>query len=204
MKHKVLKDIEDLKDFQREFGLRSSNPVSRQYLQRAIPIGYFKNGHLVGGYVINSSFPLRYFNWIPENTLEKTNILSKYVPGQTSEITCIWMDKDSVSGWERNCLYLNLVWNSWKYSKHWVFGGSVTPKVAVIQRRVMPLLVFSGRTALDNSPEGEIYCATREELLIRTFFRFVYESALLPFSVYKFFVPKKVPTERRIKGSSGV
>ncbi len=191
MEMRILKHNFELFQFQKEFLKRSKNPLGIEFLKGALVFGYFKKGSLVGGYIINSVFPLRYFNWVPVEDQKSVTLLKQFKEGQTSEICCIWMDKSKVSPLDRNLLYFSLAINTILHSNHWVFGGSISEKVAEIQKRVMPKIVYHGSTTLPDSPKGEIYYATKTELFTRTILRFIYETSLVLIQPFVPTLPRK-------------
>ncbi len=177
MRSKRLTSEQELADFQHEFQMRTPNPLALEFLRGANVIGYFLNDRLVAGYVINSQFPLRYFGWIPNVQSENQHYVARFRAGDASEICCIWMNKDLVSPFLRNIIYVSLTYFTLRFGKKYVFGGSISPKVAALQKAALPHVIYNGPTTLPGNPVGEIYYARKFEFFWRTIRQMIYDTA---------------------------
>ena len=63
-------------------------------------MGYMtKDGRLAAGYVVNTTLPLRYFSFLPDQ--ERGQLPGEPAEGGFAEITCIWIDPDLVGYFDR-------------------------------------------------------------------------------------------------------
>ena len=63
-------------------------------------MGYLtKDGRLAAGYVVNTTLPLRYFSFLPDQ--ERGQLPREPAEGDFAEITCIWIDPDLVGYFDR-------------------------------------------------------------------------------------------------------
>lgn len=162
--------IEDdilLEDFRQKFVELSGNPVDNEYLQAVKIRGFFKNGDLVAGYVINKHLPLRYFSWLPKK--DKETIVNINVPGGEAnccEITCIWKNQQVVSRWETNWIYIVAIYDGLLSRKGNILGGTFDKSVANGQMRILSNLIYSGPSDFRGGELCNVYYATRKGALV--------------------------------------
>lgn len=120
---------------------------------------------MIGGYAINSQGPLRYRQMIPEPARSDAGIAGYFDGNHACEITCFWLIRVHLTSQERNNVYLLSAVDALRARKKWIFGGSVHPKLARTQKRVMPNVVYRGPWDFEGSPAGaEVYCARWRQL----------------------------------------
>jgi hypothetical protein len=174
MRLKILKSNTDLSFFCSNFAALSGNHVDVEYLEKATVRGFLKNGAIVGGYVINSSLPLRYFGWIPkEERTETCNTLMNQ--GKAVEITCIWMKDNTLNKFERNLVYVFCILDAIASGKKMIFGGSISGPIATKQRRVLCRLLYKGPVTIRDRVEGFLYYETNLGAILGIFKEFFKE-----------------------------
>lgn len=161
MKSTIIRDKDEIRDFSENFSRLCSNPIDLDYFLNADTVrAFYKKGRMVGGYTINSRAPLRYRQMIPEPVRSGAGIARYFDRNDACEITCFWLIRVHLTSQERNNVYLLSAVDALRARKKWIFGGSVHPKLARTQKRVMPNVVYRGPWDFEGSPSGaEVYCA---------------------------------------------
>jgi hypothetical protein len=166
MKRKILMTDSELDQFRAGFSVKNTTPLSSNYCRQAVVVGYFDDDAIVGGYILNSTAPYRYWEWLPE-AARPSHALTRIVAQPATEITAIWMDKNRIDRFGRIALYSRLALDVIRHGRTYILGGSLYTKVAGIQKEVLPRIVFSGPTGLQGQPIGEIYYARKTQFVGR-------------------------------------
>ncbi|MFV8836089.1 hypothetical protein [Aquisalimonas sp.] len=166
MESALLRDPESIREFFLNFGKLCKNPIDINYFLCADTVrAFYKDGRMVGGYIINSRGPLRYYEMIPEPARSRADIKRYLATGNACEITCFWLIRHALTAHERNAIYLFSAADALCAGKRWIFGGSVNVKAARTQKRVMPHVVYRGPWDFEGSPsQAQIYCSSWWEL----------------------------------------
>ncbi|SEO82483.1 hypothetical protein [Aquisalimonas asiatica] len=167
MESALLRDPESIREFFFNFGKLCKNPIDINYFLCADTVrAFYKNGRMVGGYIINARGPLRYYQMMPESVRTRPDVQRYLARGNASEITCFWLIRHALTAHERNRIYLFSAVDALRSGKRWIFGGSVSPKAARTQKRVMPHVIYRGPWDFEGSPaQAQIYCSNWWELL---------------------------------------
>lgn len=168
MESALLRDPEHIREFFFNFGKLCRNPIDIDYFLCADTVrAFYKNGRMVGGYIINAQGPLRYHQMIPEPVRSSRPDLNRYLAtGRACEITCFWLIRHALTVHERNAIYLFSAVDALRAGKRWILGGSVNVKAARTQKRVMPHVLYRGPWDFEGSPaQAQIYCSNWWELL---------------------------------------
>jgi hypothetical protein len=174
MNIKYLISKNELISFQTEFVNRATNPLDLNYLSQSKVRGFLVRGELVGGYVLNSKGPFRYFNWVPKNVNNINKISHFFV--DAVEITCIWINHEKISKFNRNIIYLMAIIDGLLSKKRYIIGGSINAKVASIQKEVLKQTIYKGEVELPGQPTGEIYASNWLQALYWVSVIFISES----------------------------
>ncbi len=165
IRKRTLRDDTELEEFAGRFGQRG-NPVSIEYLRRGSTKAFYdEGGSMFAGYVVNSSTPLRYLDWIPE--AQRASFKASLQTDSVSEITCIWIARKPhrVSS---ELVYLSSVLDALRSGAEITLGGTLNRSVYGIQTQVLSRLYYSGTTECFGRPRDcWVYGASRIELALR-------------------------------------
>jgi len=165
MKKLLIKTDSELQNFRDKFNSFSPNPVALTYLQQSSVYGCYLRNELVAGYTVNTQAPFRYIDWLPEGSIRE-NILKKYyVDNKTAECCCLWISKTQVTKFQRNFIYMFLMYDLLKTGRHYIFGGTTASKVGAYHSQALNHTVYKGPLTLPKRPEGQIYYTTWATLL---------------------------------------
>lgn len=161
MKSMIIREANEIRKFSENFSRLCRNPIDPDYFLNADTVrAFYKKGRMIGGYTINSQGPLRYRQMIPEPVRSDVGIARYFDGDDACEITCFWLIRAHLTSQERNNVYLLSAVDALRARKKWIFGGSVHPKLARTQKRVLPNVVYRGPWDFEGSPSGaEVYCA---------------------------------------------
>jgi hypothetical protein len=174
MRFRWLKDSATLTEYRRAFASRGGDSVSMEYLENAKVRAVFQGSKMVGGYVLNSKQPFRYTDGVPLG--EKRDALVSRCANAV-EITCIWMDPD-MRALGRDWVYGRMISDALFVQKRWVIGGSCIPRVAKIQKQVIPHTIYHGPLELPGNPIEEVYRVHFLELAFRMTLAFIGKTSL--------------------------
>ena len=81
-------------------------------------MGYLTmDGRLAAGYVVNTTLPLRYFSFLPDQ--ERGQLPGEPAESDFAEITCIWIDPELVAYFDRGVVSQHItteqpnIWTVW-------------------------------------------------------------------------------------------
>lgn len=84
-------------------------------------MGYItKDGRLAAGYIVNTTLPLRYFSFLPDQ--DRANQHGEPAESDFVEITCIWINPDLVGYFDRGMvshhitMKLTNTWHVWTFT----------------------------------------------------------------------------------------
>lgn len=174
MRFRWITDSSSLTEYRRAFALRGGRSVSMEYLENAKVRAVFQGDKMVGGYVLASQPPFRYLDGVPLGK-ERDELVRRYANGL--EITSIWMDPEMRS-LGRDLVYGRMIFDAVFAKKRWVVGGSRIPKVAKIQKQVIPHTIFHGPLDLPGNPVREVYVVHFLELAFRMTLAFIGKTSL--------------------------
>ncbi|WP_290652032.1 hypothetical protein [Aquisalimonas sp.] len=180
MKSAILRDRDEIQEFFANFGQLCKNPININYFLNADRIrAFYKNGKMIGGYVVNTKGPLRYQQMIPEPARSREEISKYFENGKSCEITCFWMVRPRLTCQERNNVYLYSAYDALSMGTTWVFGGSVNVKLARTQKRVMPHVIYRGPWDFEGSPSCcQVYYANWWQLLALVIGAYAYTTTM--------------------------
>lgn len=134
-----------LENFQSLYQQKSNVSLSVEYLKQGHPMMFIRNGKIIGGYVLNAQAPYRYLSIFDEKQKEillKSHLLKEE---ELIEITCIWMNP-KITSFEWISYYLFMFFHTLylaiKLNKKRIIGGSVLPKIQLIQRQILSKLIY--------------------------------------------------------------
>lgn len=119
-----------------------------------LPVSYLKNAHtmlliqdekVLGGYVLNTKAPYRYLSIFTDEQkqlLLKTHLIQEH---ELLEVTCSWlMTRVSLSVWIQYyvVMFVHTIVLAIRLNKRKIIGGSVVPKLQLMQRQVMTKLIY--------------------------------------------------------------
>lgn len=161
MDSQLLYSHDQIRPFAEMFSSVCRNPVDIDYFGGADRVrAFFCGDHMVGGYVVNARQPLRYLQMIPGPQREQKAISSILDGGDACEIACLWLNRARLTTQQRNNVYLLAAMDALATRRRWVVGGSISPKLAQTQKRVLPRVLYTGPWDYEGSPpEAQIYCA---------------------------------------------
>lgn len=160
---RILDSVAELRTYSDRFVANGGNPISLDYLRQSQVRGFYRDGELVGGFVLNRLPPFRYADWVPEPT--RTELVREgYFDARDSvEVSCFWMARNGLQKIQRNGVYVRLVIDAFRTGCRKIIGGSVIPAAARIQKQALPRRLYLGPTTV--GPIGEVYTANRWEML---------------------------------------
>lgn len=175
---KIIQESAEIDQFSRLYfaASRGHKPVERSYLLRSTVRVFFrleKPSEWLGGYVINTHPPFRYFVVFDE--IQKGEIMSSHQIGEgdISEVTCIWIRGRYLIAAERLQVYLKSMLDAFTLGKPYIFGGSTEPGTVKLQKRIMPRDFHQGVALVgDQETSYWIYYVGRLESVF-TMLRFV-------------------------------
>lgn len=176
----ILRDRDEIQEFFANFGQLCKNPINLSYFLNADRIrAFYKKGRMTGGYVVNTKGPLRYQQMIPEPDRSNAEISKYFEYGRSCEITCFWMVRARLTCQERNNVYLYSAYDALSMGTTWVFGGSVSVKLARTQKRVMPHVIYRGPWDFEGSPLCcQVYYANWWQLLVLVIGAYTYTTTM--------------------------
>ncbi|MGR6873557.1 hypothetical protein ACU6U9_14900 [Pseudomonas sp. HK3] len=138
---RILKEIDDFKEYARIYENMSGNKTSVEHFMRISTVRAFYNEkkEIVGGYSLNSNLPIRYYADIPAGALTDEHPLeSEVVEGGG-----LWMD-DNLHPIHRCRIFLTSFIEIYKLKKPYIIGGARHPKVAKVQLSSLPNIIYEG------------------------------------------------------------
>ena len=161
MDAQVLRSEDQIRLFAETFSGVCRNPVDLDYFANADCVrAFYRDGRMVGGYVVNARAPLRYLRMIPEAVRSEPPLASILADGNACEIACLWLSRARLTTQQRNNVYLLAAMDALATRRRWIVGGSISPKLAQTQKRVLPRVLYTGPWEYAGSPpEAQIYCA---------------------------------------------
>lgn len=167
IRFKTAKTAEEKQAFIDAYAQRSHNPIEMSYLdQSEVRYAQDESGRMIAGYIVNSKAPLRYFSWF-RNQDNSAYFNLRPDESDACEITCIWMDRTSLNLLRRYWVYIQSTLDASKTNKKIVVGGAVVKKVAQIQMKGMPHLIYNGPISWPGNPEGWVYFEYRNKIVMR-------------------------------------
>lgn len=152
--------------FTARFSARTPNPIPEAYLAQCACVGFADKGELIGGYLMNLTIPHRYVDMIPEPARGADT--QKYLAdGACVELACMWMDRDLITPGQRMLVYGHALYDSLTAGRKWIVCGTVTAKVGDIHKLGFRRQIYRGPMTFPGQPHGEIYAASRAEILRR-------------------------------------
>ncbi|WP_027709111.1 hypothetical protein [Zooshikella ganghwensis] len=163
---KIAKDNAQIELFKKLYYESSSNHVDIEYLKRASIVRFFydKHGNPIAGYVLNGNIPHRYLSDIPSERFDTCNIPPK---DNMVEGCCIWMNR-GLNSFGRGIIYIVTFYDYCMLGKRFMMGASVEPKVASLQKKVIPNVVYEG--PIKHAPWCSMYFGTRRHMIWLTLF----------------------------------
>ena len=161
MDTQLLHSDDQIRPFAEMFSSVCRNPVDMNYFSGADRVrAFYRGDRMVGGYVVNGKQPLRYLQMIPGPQREQKAISSILDGGDACEIACLSLHRARLTTQQRNNVYLLAAMDALATRRRWVVGGSISPKLAQTQKRVLPRVLYTGPWDYEGSPpEAQIYCA---------------------------------------------
>lgn len=162
METQLLDSEAEIRPFAEMFSGVCRNPVDLDYFAGADRVrAFFRDGRMVGGYVVNARAPLRYLQMIPARQRTNPAISSILADGNACEIACLWLNRARLTTQQRNNVYLLAAMDALATRKRWIVGGSISPKLAQTQKRVLPHVLHTGPWDYEGSPpDAQVYCAS--------------------------------------------
>ena len=154
--------------FAAKFAERTSNPLSKGFLQQADAYGFVSKGEMVGGFLVNERQPYRYVAMIPEKGRGAPSVRAHLSEGAALELACMWIDHGAVTEFQRARIYYSAIRVAAFSGRRFIIAGSVSENVASIHKLGFKRMVYRGPTTFDGAPHGEIYAARPVELLLWT------------------------------------
>jgi len=77
----------------------------------------------------------------------------------------MWLDHNRMSIMRRTRIYLSAVGDAIFSKPKWILAGSVTIRVTHIHKMGFKHMIYAGPTTFPGEPYGEIYAATRWDLI---------------------------------------
>ena len=164
MKAAWLTSDADLERFSDSFGARTSNPLDPAYLAETRVRGFWQDGDLVGGYIVNAAAPWRYMDMVPEARHTDPRVRKYLFGGKSAEIACMWLDRRRVTPRMRYLIYMTNVRDQLRTGRKYIVAGSLARGVAQIHRNGFRRMVYAGEIDWSGAPQGEIYATSRWEL----------------------------------------
>lgn len=161
METQLLESDDQLSCFAESFSSVCPNPVELDYFTGADRVrAFFHDGQMVGGYVVNTRAPLRYQQMIPPPQRSEPALVAVLAEGNACEIACLWLKRVRLTAQQRNNVYLLAATDALATGRNWIVGGSISPKLAQTQKRVLPRVLYTGPWNYDGSPsQAQVYCA---------------------------------------------
>ena len=152
--------------FAARFSARTPNPITDDFLTQCRCVGFAEKGELVGGYLVNCSPPYRYIRKIPADQRGETVDLY-LAENQCVELACMWINWARISRGQRALVYLNALYDALTAGRRWIVCGTVKEKIGLTHKLIFRREVYKGPTTFPGHPDGEIYAASRWEVLRR-------------------------------------
>ncbi|MEM7271192.1 MAG: hypothetical protein AAF401_18290 [Pseudomonadota bacterium] len=160
-----LKDRAGYDRYNAKFAERTPNPLALEFLEQVRVIGFEQNGELIGGYIVNDRAPYRYSAKIPESHRDTPHTRTYLSDGAAVELACMWLDHGAMTPLRRTRIYLSAMADAMRSKPKWILAGSVTIGVAHIHKMGFKHMIYAGPTTFAGEPYGEIYAATRFDLV---------------------------------------
>ncbi|QJW91256.1 hypothetical protein HNV11_18685 [Spirosoma taeanense] len=171
MKTKRLLTNTDRIIFRNAFLKNNGTSIKTDYLQNSEVWGCYLNDHLVAGFIINRTLPLRYLEHFSEAFGQE--LLRSHQLNNVTEVTCIWHARDRpFPVFAKAELYLQSVlkavtWQSW-LANTTILGGSFEAKVARRQRTLLCHLLFQETIEVNGQlKNAQLYYAHAQLVVFR-------------------------------------
>lgn len=185
---KIIKTAQEIDQFSSLYfkESRGHKPVDSTYLRQCHLVRVFYRADTpnewLGGYVINTNAPYRYFVVLDEDLKNKLLLEHGITEDDISEVTCICIKSRQMSQIERMQIYFTSMVDAFAAGKSYIFGGSTEPKIVALQQQIMPHDFHSGTTYVgDEFTDYWIYYTGRIESVF-TMLRFILSELARPFS----------------------
>lgn len=156
LKRRVCKSDADRLAFARAYEDITGFPIDLDYLARGKTVLFRKNYEIVGGYVVNSSRPLRYEATIP-NPEALFSKLPADAPDKTMEVACLYVLPKVLDGVDMRYIYYNMWWDSLFSGKKYAVWGSANAAAARYYQRYSEDWAYRGPSTLPGERKVWIY-----------------------------------------------
>ncbi len=161
-----LKTAEGRAAFARKFAERTQTPLPDWLLSTVDVIGFQDGDDLIGGYLVKAQAPFRYIDMLPAPYRDTPHVRLFLSDSEAVELICMWLDHGRMTPFRRTRIYLDAVFTAIGYRRRWMLAGSVSERVASLQKNGFRQMVYCGPTTFPGQPYGEIYAARPYELIL--------------------------------------
>jgi hypothetical protein len=145
----------ELKAFAAGYEAVSGYRVAQDYLARAHVFVIICKGRMAGGFVLNDEPPFRTQARLPET--DQRRLKWAFPPGDTVEMTCVWLEPRLRGTLAATALWANFVWRAGRLGPNVVFGTEVD-KLRLLYEQTRPQLVYDGTVCVDGQlKHGWVY-----------------------------------------------
>ncbi|MFN3851692.1 MAG: hypothetical protein ACK4NY_19805 [Spirosomataceae bacterium] len=157
----VSNNNESLEIFQLNYQKKSGTVLPLNYLQQSYSMLFVKGEKVLGGYVLNGNAPYRYLSFFNEE--QKELLLNTHMLREEEllEITCNWIaPRLSFNEWiyYYGFMFIHTLWVAIKLNKRKIIGGSVVPRLQLMQRQILTKLIYcsfiSQAQSIVSEPKG--------------------------------------------------
>lgn len=170
-----LRTADELRWYQHQYFSQSGSQPSLKYLFQARVYVALYQEQIIGGFVINADFPLRYLEPFSEVHLKSFEEKFGFRESDTAEISCIWLEPTKKKASARLQVYAASLWMALWAGKKNVLGGAKYESIINLYRQVLDIDIFAG-TVTDQSGEGftSFLCYQTRWNVVRNTFRWIY------------------------------